>query len=265
MTRAGAILGAMGQLRYGAMAVGVRDLDAGLETLKRQARAGKVPLLAANLVDPKGRPVLPPSRVVRVGKVRVGIVGLSSADLTGAQAKALLRAHLTATSPEAAAKKAVAAFPKGVGLVVVLGRLTPREGRAVAKAVPRVHLVLLGGNGRFTPEGEAVGHALMYEGGARGESLLELRVHLERPGTLVDTGSGDAISALKPASSLPHLPILEKGQGGTVAPKPILLGKMVDADPKMVARLAKVPRPPAPPATPVTKPARHRRAPKTPR
>ena len=270
LTRADAILGALGVLHYAGLAVGTRDLEGGVPRLKQAAAKAKVPLLAANLVDPGGRPVFAPSRVVTVGGARVGIVGLSSADLDAKDATALLRARLTATSPADAAKRAVAALPPGVDLVVILGRLTPREGRKVAEAVPRARLVLIGGNGRLTPEGEAVGHALMYEGGGRGEVVLTLKVHL--------TGAGDLVDLKSEAQARAHLEALQKRlaqvqaadagdaslvaselagakqqtarlrqrlaepHGGTVDPAPVMLGKLIAPDPKMTARLAKVPR-----------------------
>ena len=288
LTRADAILGAMGALHYAAMAVGTRDLDGGVPRLRQAAAKAKVPLLAANLVDPRGRPAFAPSRVVTVGGAKVGLVGLSSADLDAKDATALLRARLTATSPEDAAKRAVAALPPDLDLVVILGRLTPREGRKVAAAVPRARLVLLGGNGRLTPEGEAVGHALMYEGGGRGEVVLTLKLRLTGRGDLVDLKSetqlqahlaaldkrlakvraadaGDAsLVASEVAGARAQMATLRQRlaepHGGTVDPTPVMLGKLVDPDPKMRARLATVPRPPegpsAGPAAETTSPAR---------
>jgi 2',3'-cyclic-nucleotide 2'-phosphodiesterase (5'-nucleotidase family) len=75
--RAAFILTAMGAMGVQAMAPGHRDLVQGPDWLKAQASKAKVPVLSANLVDAEGKLLFPASRVVEVGKSKVGLIGAS--------------------------------------------------------------------------------------------------------------------------------------------------------------------------------------------
>src|SRR5262245_58710948 len=76
--RAKFILETMGVLGTQVMAVGERDLGAGLPFLKEIATGSSVRLLWANLRD-NGKAVFEPSAVLTLGKTRVGLIGVSPA------------------------------------------------------------------------------------------------------------------------------------------------------------------------------------------
>src|SRR5438105_13753737 len=80
--RARFILETMGELGTQAMAVGARDLGAGLPYLLEISKGSKVKLLSANLRD-NGKAPFEASTVLTAGAVKIGVVGLSPAS-TGA-------------------------------------------------------------------------------------------------------------------------------------------------------------------------------------
>lgn len=249
----------MGELGYAAMAVGERDLAGGLDALRTQASKGGVTLLSANLVDPQGAPVFEASKVVQVGVVRVGLVGLSTADPKIEGARAYLKARLSATDPVEAAKKAVAALPR-VDVVVLLGHLRTVEARRVARAVPEAKLVLISDSGRFTRVGEYVGGAVLYEGGQRGQILMQLEVVLTGEGALQDTAStreakdlltkleaqlrqlspdaGASFERVKQRLERARAQAGRVGRGGFVTLVPVMLDQRVESDPEVQKRVA---------------------------
>ncbi|MDR3090540.1 MAG: hypothetical protein LBU39_12125 [Desulfobulbaceae bacterium] len=61
---------------YDAVAVGVNDLAAGVELLKKNP---KMPWLSANLVDDEGKRLFPASVTLTRGATRIGVIGLTGA------------------------------------------------------------------------------------------------------------------------------------------------------------------------------------------
>jgi 2',3'-cyclic-nucleotide 2'-phosphodiesterase (5'-nucleotidase family) len=78
--RARFILKTMGDLGTQVMAVGVRDLSAGLPFLQEIAKGGKVKLLSANLREKDAAP-FEGSTVLTAGGIKVGVIGASPAAL----------------------------------------------------------------------------------------------------------------------------------------------------------------------------------------
>ncbi|RMG10733.1 MAG: hypothetical protein D6729_19120 [Deltaproteobacteria bacterium] len=179
--RAAAILKALGAMGTDALAVGPRDLAGGVHALKVAALEAGVPLLSANLVGPTGAPLFEASRIVERGGLRVGIVGVSTADLRVDEARAYVAAHASATDPAVAVRRAVAALEGKVDLVVLLGRLDVREMRAV---VPRtgVPLAFVGSSGQAPEVPARLGPALVFDGGMRGQGVLKVRLSWRRTG-----------------------------------------------------------------------------------
>jgi 2',3'-cyclic-nucleotide 2'-phosphodiesterase (5'-nucleotidase family) len=76
--RAKFVLSTMESLGTQAMAVGLRDLSAGLPYLLELAKTSKVKLLSSNLRDSEKAP-FDASTVVTVGKLKIGLIGVSPA------------------------------------------------------------------------------------------------------------------------------------------------------------------------------------------
>ena len=62
-----------------AVAIGEKDLAAGLSFLQSLAEAAQFPLLSANLTDEQGKLLFAPYTIVQKGELRIGLVGASSA------------------------------------------------------------------------------------------------------------------------------------------------------------------------------------------
>lgn len=77
--RAHPVIAAMNAMRYDAAAAGNHEFNYGVAFFRRAARQARFPILAANVQWEKGEPrFLTPSRIVRRGAVRVGIVGATT-------------------------------------------------------------------------------------------------------------------------------------------------------------------------------------------
>ncbi len=114
------ILRTMGELRTAAMAVGLWDLPAGPEFLKKAASKANLKLLSANLTL-KGKRLFEPSTVVTVGGSRIGIVGvgpeIQSPDFPG----------LLGAPPVPAALAVVKKLRGTVDVVIVLAAIPYEE------------------------------------------------------------------------------------------------------------------------------------------
>jgi 2',3'-cyclic-nucleotide 2'-phosphodiesterase/3'-nucleotidase len=73
---------AMNRIGYDAMAVGNHEFNFGLEVLRRAEDQAAFPFLSANTVDEKtGKPAFPPHRIVEVGDLRIGVLGLTTPNI----------------------------------------------------------------------------------------------------------------------------------------------------------------------------------------
>ncbi len=72
------IIAAMNRAGYDAMAVGNHDFDFGRERLEKSRAQARFPFLSANVVDESGRSAFSPYTVWKAGRVRVGILGLTT-------------------------------------------------------------------------------------------------------------------------------------------------------------------------------------------
>jgi hypothetical protein len=126
-------------------------------------------------------PLLPPSRVIERGGVRVGVVGLS-----GPPAGSRDRAAVTVTPPVDAARAAVATLPDDLDLVVVLGHLDEAAAEAVAAEVDGVGLVLTTrgrevDDPRAPAKADGESGALIVETPDRGRYLTVVHLRLGAP------------------------------------------------------------------------------------
>lgn len=67
---------AMGRIGYDAVTVGNHDLDFGMPQMRRFEELMGQPFLLRNLESPLGEPVFDPSRIVEIGGLRVGLIGM---------------------------------------------------------------------------------------------------------------------------------------------------------------------------------------------
>lgn len=179
--RAAFILETMGKLGTDAMAAGMRDLNLGAAWLKEQAEKAKVPVLSANLVDAKGKPVFPASRIVQVGERKVAFIGASPAGTFG---DGQVRGNPIAAAVAAEARKLRAKKPDAI---VVLAAVPYADALQLSREVGSlVDLVFQSHEGRGQGTGQRSEGNFVFPTGERGRQLGKLVVDLAGKGPFVD-------------------------------------------------------------------------------
>lgn len=125
-------------------ALGNHEFDYGWEQIREFQRVARAPIISANVVNADGDLLLPPSRVLRVGDIDIGVIGaltprlphLIGNDLAG---------PWRALPVVAALRPVVSAMHERVDLVVVLAHLFDDEDEAILRELPEVD-VLVGGH-----------------------------------------------------------------------------------------------------------------------
>ncbi len=188
---------AMNRIGYDAIAVGNHEFNFGLEVLRRAERQASFPFLAANAVDEAtGEPAFPPYRVVEVGPVRVGLLGLVTPNIPGWEQPANFRG-LAFVPMDAAARRWVPELRdrERCDLVIVLGHTgferdldsgepddTGYEnfGWRLAE-VPGIDLLLTGHSHRDVPPREVAG-VIVSQPRSHGRVVTRIDLDLERHG-----------------------------------------------------------------------------------
>ncbi len=180
------VLAGMAEVGTAAMAVGDRDLAAGLDWLRAEAKEAGIPLLSANLERPGGEKPFEPSALLAVGEKQVGVIGL--------WAKGTLPAGLVAASAAAAAKAEAAKLrARGAQLVVALVHGSTAEAMPLA-AVEGIDLVVPAHDGHSRQPVAAPGGGWVLGAGSRGRQVLVVEVHPDGAGALADAGSADRLA-----------------------------------------------------------------------
>jgi len=153
------------------LALGVDGLDA-----VATGRLPGPPAISATWEDDSGQLLLPPTRVVSTGELRVGIIGLSAAP-TAPEVAGLVRTR----DPVDAARAALATLPPDLDLVVGLGSVADADADRIAREVPGIG-VLLTTRGVQADEPRQVElpdqGALVVESSDRGRYLTVVRTRL---------------------------------------------------------------------------------------
>ena len=141
----GAFLGepmvdALGRVGVGLATLGQHDLDFGSEHARALVARSTFPWLSSNLVDREGRPFasLPPRRLMRVGGLRVGFLGVTDDVETTTQDGGVVQADPV----EAAAREAAALRREGAEAVVALTQAGADVNRWILLQAPEVDAVL---------------------------------------------------------------------------------------------------------------------------
>jgi 2',3'-cyclic-nucleotide 2'-phosphodiesterase (5'-nucleotidase family) len=181
------ILKILGDVKTGAMAVGARDLAAGLDFLKTTAKKAGVPLLSANLTL-DGKRVLDPASVVTVGGARIGLIGVSPAGPLGKQP------GLIGSPPVAAALSEVKKLAGKVDLIVVLAAVPYADALQLARnGGANIDLILQSHEGRGAGAAQRDGRSYLLATDERGRHVVRLDLDLSGSGPLVDLGERDRL------------------------------------------------------------------------
>lgn len=131
---------ALGRAGVGLATFGQHEFDFGPAHAERLVRRSSFPWISSNLVDEAGRPfaAVPTRRLVRVGGLAVGFLGLTDDLGTATPDRAVRQTDLV----EAAAREAAALRRDGADAIVVLTQAGFEVNRRILAEVPGVDAVL---------------------------------------------------------------------------------------------------------------------------
>lgn len=134
----------MGQTGYPVGAVGPAELAYGLDRFRQAAAAATFPFVLANARAASG-PLAAPWKIVRVGAVRLAVVGLTEPG-SGPWANDVLERHLgravTFDDPVAVLARLMPTLRAQSDLVVAMGNLSPLTVRRLARDLPDLDVVI---------------------------------------------------------------------------------------------------------------------------
>jgi 2',3'-cyclic-nucleotide 2'-phosphodiesterase (5'-nucleotidase family) len=178
MARAEFILKTMGEMQTAAMAVGLRDMNAGPEFLKKTAKKTNMKLLSANFVL-KGKKFFEPSTVVTVGESRIGLVGVGTyPEPLGAPAAPAVMAEVTKLKEK-----------DKVDAVIVLAAMPLDDALQLSKEVGEsVDLIFQSTDARAPAVPRKEHSNFLITTGRRGQMVASVELDLSGTGPLVDLG-----------------------------------------------------------------------------
>ena len=170
--RAHFVLDVMGRLGTKAMAVGVKDLSAGLEFLFAEGKSSGVKLLSANLRR-HGKPVFDASTVLKVGGLKVAVLGVSAPG------------PIIVNTPEVTAEGTVATVKDALGklgkrdLTVLLAATSWADAMQLGESFKgQVDLVIQSGefHGTIPPQRIEGSDTFVLASGQKGQSMGKLEL-----------------------------------------------------------------------------------------
>jgi len=174
------IVEAMNQMGYDAMVIGRMDLLKGIGVAQARAKEAAFAVLSANLVSKRDeKPLFDPYAVIIKKGVRIGVIGLSDETalrMPGVAEEAKL------LDPQETARRYVSELSGRVDVLIVLSRLGLEEDRALAYAVPGIHVIVGGKTRQLMNEPERMGNTIIVQQGYDGEWLGYLKVTFDAQG-----------------------------------------------------------------------------------
>ncbi len=179
--RAHFVLTTMGTLGTKVMPAGFRDLSAGAEFLKTEAKAAGVTVLSANLVDGE-KPVFAGSTIVSVGGAKIAFIGLTGPSQVPGYP----------TLKGLPTLEAVTAELKKLGkrdLTVVLAASSYADAQQLATGLKgKVDVIIESGEFRGTVPPQNFEPVYVLASGQKGQSVAKLELNLEGSGPILDVG-----------------------------------------------------------------------------
>ena len=172
----GAMVEGLGKIGYDALNLGRTDLLLPPDLLRKLAASATFPLLSANVVDAAGKAPFKGWIVKEVGRLRVGIFGLSGNQPLGLSN--LPGRDLTVQDPVAAARAAIAGLRQHADLVIALSQLGIEGDVRLAREVPGIDIILGGFTRQITPTPRIEGTTMILHSGAKGMQLGRLGLQI---------------------------------------------------------------------------------------
>ncbi len=166
--------------RMATVAVNVGDLDLiqGLDFLQKEASQG-LPLISANLLSSTSKTPLFPAYVIqKVSGIKIAFFGLLSPNLDP-EIRGKLGERIVIRDPIEAARETVLKLRNRADLIVLLSDLGTYRDRELVKAIPGIHFVLGGHEGRGLMQPDQEGKTFLVQSYAKGMYVGRLRLTIE--------------------------------------------------------------------------------------
>lgn len=149
-TKAQLISRAYKHMGAAAINIGDSDLMQGIAFLREESSRG-LPLISANLFDSTNRkPLFMPYIIKKTGGIRIAFFGLLSPDIN-ISIRQMAGETFLVHDPVETAKNVMRILNNKADIIILLSNLTVEREKAVIKAVPGIHFVLGGRDGRYIP------------------------------------------------------------------------------------------------------------------
>jgi len=176
--RAVVLLQSMAHMGYAALNVGINDLALGLESLRKVARANKVPLLSANLYDKAGKPAFQRLLFKDAGVLKIGVFGLMTRTPPELE-KFVIDQGLEIRDPVSEAKVAIKELQaQGADMIVLLSQLSRQEAELVMEKAPGIALVIGSSGQELSMQLTSMGEGYFVDAFTKGKYIGEVVVHV---------------------------------------------------------------------------------------
>lgn len=179
-TEGRALIEAMNAVGYDAMVIGNHEPDFSAATLRARIGEAVFPVLAANIVDPRGELFTRPYVLKDVGGVRVGILGIAYPNTPFTTAKRNIEGLRFLPAVETARRYVPRMRREGAQFIVALTHLGLSADKALAEAVDGIDVIVGGHSHNRMTQALRVRGTLIVHAGAHGSDVGRLDLTVER-------------------------------------------------------------------------------------
>lgn len=169
------------EMGYAALGIGTRDLAASAGFLEQEAARRDLRLLSANLMISE-KLLAEPYAVFRVGKLRVGVVGITGPQVPVAGAGT---EPVQVLDPEETLRKLIPVVRSKSDLVIALSNLGEAKDSLIAKAVPGIDVIIGSGYGRLLRAPLQVGKTYLLRTDGKGKSVGRAVIRVGKAGEIL--------------------------------------------------------------------------------
>lgn len=181
------------QLGYDAVNLGDNEFTHGLAFVEQRVLSGRIPWTSASLENSDGRLLARPWRVIRVGRLRVGIIGVVPVTSFETVAKTKW-AGVTIRDTHAVLRQCLDTL-RAMDLTIVLSHAGYDADIELARDFPEIDVIVGAHSQVEIDEAIKVGQTLIVQAGGNGTHLGELRLTFEKEGV---TGYENRLWPLEP-------------------------------------------------------------------
>ncbi|CUU09614.1 5'-nucleotidase [Candidatus Kryptobacter tengchongensis] len=181
-----------------AMTLGNHEFDYGRNALEENLKIAKFEVISANLWDKrKGKLFVKPYIVKKLGKAKIGVIGLITPELFKLSLKENLK-DLELLNTERVLKQYINELKnkEKVDLIIALTHIGVNEDSILATKFPEIKIIIGGHSHTVLQEPKIVNNVIICQAGSRGEYLGYLEVSIDLDGDSVYSYKGKLIRVI---------------------------------------------------------------------